>query len=74
MTRQQERENLEYLQAHVAAVHGGLQALLDLLVAQPEGHMLRAASLQALLLPLASEAEQAEPLARMLVEADEVPA
>ena len=70
MTPQQERENLEYLQAHLAAVNGGLQALLDLLMGQPEGQLVRAASVQALLQPLASEAEQAEPLARMLLEAE----
>lgn len=67
MDRQQARENLEYLQAHVQAVHGGLQALLDLMAGLPEDQPVRAGSVQALLLPLASEASQAEPLARMML-------
>lgn len=70
---EQERENLEYLQAHVATVNTGLQALLDLLRTVPAGATLRAASVRALLLPLADEASQAEPIARMLC-GDELPA
>lgn len=61
------RENLEYLQAHMLAVHGGLQAVVELLGGLPPGHLVRAASVHALLLPLADEAAQGEPLAQMLL-------
>lgn len=54
------------LDTHVGAVHRGLQAVLDLLGEEPGERTVRAASVRALLLPLADEASQAEPLARML--------
>lgn len=61
-------ELIPYLDAHVRAVNTGLQALLDLLAAAPDGAAVQAASVRALLLPLADEASQAEPLARLLAE------
>lgn len=57
-----------HLDAHVAAVNRGLQAVLDLLGDDPGDRPVQAASVRALLLPLADEARQAEPLARMLAE------
>lgn len=61
-------EALDELDAHVTAVHRGLQAVLDLLGVDPGDRTVQAASVRALLLPLADEASQAEPLARMLAE------
>ncbi len=57
-----------HLEAHVSAVHSGLQAVLDLLGDDPGDRAVKAASVRALLLPLADEARQAEPLARMLAQ------
>mgnify|MGYP007005604008 CR=1 FL=1 len=64
-------ETLEYLNAHVDTVNRGLQGLLVLLLAAPPTTVLPARQLAALLQPLASEAEQAEPLARVLLAAEE---
>lgn len=61
-------EVIPFLDAHVRAVNSGLQALLDLLEDAPEGKTVQAASMRVLLQPLADEASQAEPLARLLTE------
>lgn len=68
MTKQQTKDNLEHLQAHVLAVHCGLLALLVLLHGLPGEHHVRASSVKELLQPLASEAEQAEMVARLLLD------
>ena len=68
MSAQTQAEVLPYLDAHVAAVHRGLQALMDLLAHGPPGRVVQASSLHALLAPLADEASQAEPLARRLAD------
>lgn len=64
---EQEQENAQYLQAHVETVAQGLDALMDLLHGLPAGHQVQASSMRTLLQPLASEAQQALPLAALLV-------
>jgi hypothetical protein len=61
-------ELILYLDVHVRAVSLGLQALLDLLEGVPPDKTVQASSLRVLLQPLADEASQAEPLARLLAE------
>lgn len=69
----QEQETLEYLDAHLRALHGGLQALLDLLADSSPGKQVRATSMHLLLGWMADEASQAEPLARLLLAAATAP-
>lgn len=62
------RENLEYLLAHLVAMRDGLLALQDLLQQIPPDQSLRAGSVRTLLQPITSEAEQAQPLAELLLD------
>lgn len=74
MMTAQQSEVIPFLDAHVRAVHTGLRALLDLLEGSPPDKTVFANSMHALLAPLADEASQAEPLARMLADVEGVPA
>ncbi len=66
----QAHELITHLDAHVCAVRRGLTAVLDLLGEDPGDRAVAAASVRALLLPLADEAAQAEPLTRLLAETE----
>jgi hypothetical protein len=59
---------LDELDAHLHTLHRGLQCLLHLLAGANEGATIEPGNLHALLAPLADEASQAAPLARMVAD------
>lgn len=59
-------EVLDELDARMNTVHRGLQCLLHLLAGAAQGATIAPCNLHALLAPLADEASQAAPLARLV--------